>query len=454
MQYHKVTAISVTLTSWTWGTATFTPETGTSYALSSLPIGSKIAKSSSSLYVITNSSGTTLWSISLSESSWYEISNCDIVRWWVHVAISNTTLEDWDIITAEFKIIPKATVHFGDDWYWGFFNPATWDTITQLEVDDTVLKFDYDWTYVTVSNMIKSIGLYVQVATWKPLAKAPILIWGSPIWWTASFTLISGMPSIPFPEAWSLPSGNLNNAYFILWEDKPQPELVTIAYSESGAKIEWDETNSQFVLTNSSWDTLAMADMDYWLPPFKNLWIADTPWYSAEIENGLYATMMKYWPLAYVPWWDTGLSKINDMQPWEAYYDINSTHTPKPWSDVWAYALTTSDYQFLQTMQFYMINIWYDAAGNRFQQQSDLMLCLNISPRTYSIELNWQLMHWEPVKSSALQSYTVTYIPSDHYSNGTMCQINNGNISMRTIQASIDTNRYQLDCPWRIRLHW
>ena len=128
MQYHKKVAISVSLTSWTWGTATFFPETGTSYTLSSLPIGSKIAKAASSLYVITNSSGTTLWSISLSESPWYEISDCDIVRWWVHVAISNTTLEDWDTIEAVFKASTKPIQFYlwwKYQWYWDPWNYAT-----------------------------------------------------------------------------------------------------------------------------------------------------------------------------------------------------------------------------------------------------------------------------------------------------------------------------------------
>lgn len=218
MQFHKRVAISVTLTSWTWGTATFTPATGTSYALSSLPIGSKIDKSSSSLYVITNSSGTTLWSISLSESSWYEISDCDIVRWWMHVAINNTTLEDWDTIEAIFKA-NTIRIYLDGGSYWAFYDEYS-KKISYVDIPrvDTI-RFE---------PMQNNVDWYIEAyynGQWIPFASYSYFAWN-----VASFTALNTPYQIQidfetnywsyyyFPDMWNLPSWyqHLDTSAFIM----------------------------------------------------------------------------------------------------------------------------------------------------------------------------------------------------------------------------------------------
>ena len=99
MQFHKVTAISVTLTSWTWGTATFTPATGTSYVLSSLPVGTQVQKDFNNLIVFKDN--TRFWTIVPTASSWYNIWDIQING--TTITSTPVTLDDWDVISVAFS---------------------------------------------------------------------------------------------------------------------------------------------------------------------------------------------------------------------------------------------------------------------------------------------------------------------------------------------------------------
>ena len=106
--YHEITAISVTLSAWTWGTASFVPTTWTSYTLSSLPIWTQIALTQIEwvdTYVFLHNNNE-IWTLTTTPGSWYELDDAIVKRGWVETSVTATpiTLQDWDIIYVAFRV--------------------------------------------------------------------------------------------------------------------------------------------------------------------------------------------------------------------------------------------------------------------------------------------------------------------------------------------------------------
>ena len=127
--FHKINKISVTLSAWTGGTATFTPATGTSYTLSALPIGTEIWYSSW-LYKLWFDNKQ-VWTIDIAIAPWYNEDWLYLSRSWTSTKISTTpiALETWDSLIAQFS--PDNTITLVcDDWY--FYDYGTGEKITEI----------------------------------------------------------------------------------------------------------------------------------------------------------------------------------------------------------------------------------------------------------------------------------------------------------------------------------
>lgn len=129
MQFHKVTAISVELVPWKGWTATFVPATGTSYTLSSLPVGTTIAligKGSLEL----SKWNTTIWTIEYVPAPYYDVSSFSISRWWTSIQITSSPLEllEWDVINITFKET-SIEISFYNDETWQWYDAPSWWTV-------------------------------------------------------------------------------------------------------------------------------------------------------------------------------------------------------------------------------------------------------------------------------------------------------------------------------------
>ena len=260
MQYHKVTAISVTLTSWTWGTATFTPATGTSYTLSSLPIGSKIVKASSTLYNITDSSNNLLWSITVTASSWYDIVWVYISRWWTSIDITTTPVElqNWDTIEPLFDEIPVTLYLSTDSWskasWWAYwsdwkneivslqFVPNRWEL---QYIWDTYEKLDHIYSFSTNSYTADTIYLHVDENAY----------WLSEIdykdadWYTNTINLKNWNLRIPVDYNWWYVRAGENMVAIIKWWSSCN---VVKLQDMSIQSTEFTQTIESYVLNNYS----------------------------------------------------------------------------------------------------------------------------------------------------------------------------------------------------------
>lgn len=134
MTFHKRVAISVQISAWEGGNVVYSSAPGTSYSLNRLPIGSIITKASDSLYNITDSSSTVLWSITLTADSWYVIGGIKLNG--QLVSSTPVTLNDWDILNPIFTMITMRIT---------FYNGGLWDFYNELTG-----KYIYDWWYADV----------------------------------------------------------------------------------------------------------------------------------------------------------------------------------------------------------------------------------------------------------------------------------------------------------------
>ena len=173
-----VPTISVTLVCWTGGTATFTPETGTSYTLSSLPVGTEIYKSTDTLYTLFDSNGDDVWTITLTASSWYNIDEVAITRWWVKTTIGITpiVLQEWDTIWVELE---RIVVRLGlsaiewwntsNNWWW---EDANWNKIYSVNF------YSWAWylSYYTKSSSQNLTYYEFNLTWWESLNKISLVI--------------------------------------------------------------------------------------------------------------------------------------------------------------------------------------------------------------------------------------------------------------------------------------
>lgn len=134
MAFHKRVAISVQISAWEGGNVVYASAPGTSYSLDRLPIGSIITKASDSLYNITDSSSTVLWSITLTADSWYVIGGIKLNG--QLVSSTPVILNDWDILNPIFTMITMR-ITFYNGGLWGFYNELTG-------------KYIDDWWYADV----------------------------------------------------------------------------------------------------------------------------------------------------------------------------------------------------------------------------------------------------------------------------------------------------------------
>ncbi len=136
--YHEIIAISVTLSTWAGGTASFVPATWTSYTLSSLPIWTQIALTQIQwvdTYVFLHNNNE-IWILTTTPGSWYKLD-------WVNVnstPVSSTaiTLSDGDTINVAFCL---------PDYLWFTANTA-WSTIKLAKngsPTEVTLETSTDW---------------------------------------------------------------------------------------------------------------------------------------------------------------------------------------------------------------------------------------------------------------------------------------------------------------------
>ena len=206
MSFHKRVAISVTLTSWTWGTATFAPASGTSYSLSRLPIGSKIVKSSDSLYNITDSSNTVLWSITLTADSWYTIGGIELNS--QLVSSTPVTLSDWDILNPIFNMI-SMRLKFYNNSLWTFYNNITGQPIPDWYYADVpradVLRFNpsgtNDWAIEIFKDWLWTPTI-IYMYSWQQAYIFAESSWG----WQSQTKEFAPEPgnTYEFPRMWNL----------------------------------------------------------------------------------------------------------------------------------------------------------------------------------------------------------------------------------------------------------
>lgn len=124
--YHEIIAISVILSSWPGGMATYVPETWQP-ALSSLPIWAQIVKVNWNYLIKYNN--TTIWELELYTSSWYELDDIVVDRGWVETSVTTTpiTLQEWDIIYVAFKSAELLLASSPALWY-----EMVWDGIDSI----------------------------------------------------------------------------------------------------------------------------------------------------------------------------------------------------------------------------------------------------------------------------------------------------------------------------------
>ena len=256
MVFHKRVAISVTLTAWTGGTATFSPASGTSYSLSSLPVGSKIVKASSTLYNITNSSNTVLWSITVTASSWYEISTVEVIRWWVKTTITSTpiTLENWDSVWVTFEA-STMRIYLNGNGYWTFKDGNN-NTIQYADIP----KVD-SIRFRPVSSVGWNVEAYYQW-TWT------IFAWYQYSWW--STTKIK--------------------AVYSYWWDSGYVELYmdnwsTYNFPQFWSKVWWE------YLSNSTFTMLAWTN--YSLESYSDVWMQYPSSFTDDVPS--YIWYILYW---------------------------------------------------------------------------------------------------------------------------------------------------------------
>jgi hypothetical protein len=147
--YHEIIAISVILSSWPGGMATYVPETWQP-ALSSLPIWAQIVKVSWDYLIKYNN--TTIWELELYESSWYELNDVVVIREWVDTSVTTTpiTLQEWDIIYVAFRLSAyRVTLASDNPNFWNWMNETTWTwPINYIDVptDYAFAAVDVQWT--------------------------------------------------------------------------------------------------------------------------------------------------------------------------------------------------------------------------------------------------------------------------------------------------------------------
>ena len=182
--YHEIIAISVTLSAWTGGTATYTNLPWESYTLASLPIWTEIVLDNWDYLIYYD--GLPRWEIEVTPSSGYNIDSMVVDRWWVQTTVSSTpiVLEEWDKISATFEISilcftantawstiqltqtgtpTEVTLETSTDWNtWSTY--TIWDTITLTDVWDKVYWRNTSTTDTKFST--SSSNYYQFVMTW------------------------------------------------------------------------------------------------------------------------------------------------------------------------------------------------------------------------------------------------------------------------------------------------
>ena len=208
--YHERTAIWVTLSAWTGGTAVFTPASGTSYSLSSLPVGTEIYKSTDTLYTLFDANGNDVWTITLAASSWYNVDEVTITRWWVKTTIDiiPIVLQEWDSIVADFEATTMR-IRFYNNSLWTFYNELTGQYIPDWYVAEVpradVLRFSPYGTTNWIIEIYKDwvwISVVDYTYNWQ---QAYIFAESSWVWQTRSIDFVPGPgTTYVFPAMWSL----------------------------------------------------------------------------------------------------------------------------------------------------------------------------------------------------------------------------------------------------------
>lgn len=324
MQYHKATAISVTLTSWTWGTATFTPATGTSYTLNSLPIGTQIQLVQIewvNTYIFLHN-GSEIWSLTITPSSWY---NFDSVRVSGTIVTSTAvTLNNWNAIEV-FFVIDSITIKLN-------YNPSIaphlhwengwWSGISILNIWWNYFFLGWDWEELQlwVPNTLDTMSVFCRFDRWYWLSEL-------------SYTTNQGTISITTSTQ---PFSLENNWEFNATEKESPMELRTYVVDDNGNNmlgIWWDWigwglepqtdyysttlplTSEYFQVTSaysaSSWELTMTIDGDRLL----RLVVDTSDWYNF--------VSLEYW--AFDDWY--GFNRFQTINPTDDWVRYNTYQT-------------------------------------------------------------------------------------------------------------------------------
>lgn len=297
MVFHKRVAISVTLSAWTGGTATFSPASGTSYALSSLPVGTTIVLESSTYKFKLN--WTQIGILTITPSSWYQLSIIEVIRWWVKTTVTSTpiTLENWDTIWVTFEAITMR-IRFYNNSLWSFYNELTWQYISDWWYADIpradalhfkpysqtswIIEIYKDWVWTSVVDYVYN--------TWQ---EAYILAIPSSSWQKPDITFIPNPGSYyEFPTMWWLQSWYqyLDGSTFA-FQTAPTPacELATYQYAWLQDANYLRTFFEQNVLYNNPAFSPVMQVMNYEAP---NWWVLNYVLYDGVVYGMFLADIM------------------------------------------------------------------------------------------------------------------------------------------------------------------
>ena len=284
--YHERTAIWVTLSAWTGGTAVFSPAAlWPVYSLTSLPIGTQIQLVQIQwvdTYVFLHNNSE-IWTLTITPGSWY---NFD----WVNVnstPVSSTaiTLQDWDAIYVSFRVAEVLLARNPTQWY-----EMVWDW-----VDSIWFRFQNVYTYDSSYQ-----SHYYSWEIWISDTDYPM----------PPYNYLTPQP----PEL--VTSSEVINAMRSYWWDN--------------LYVPWN-TTAQNIYSNSSWGWINLDDYD-WTPysDWVNMHFVNTLEWQIICQMFSYTNQWEasdWTPIPQITWVQIPWTYVYDNPYCFARWDVNSWST-------------------------------------------------------------------------------------------------------------------------------